>query len=62
MTAGDESDEYINDAKNLSFVSLGAVLRVDASIIGLLETPAPCAFVRSDDGHEFTAVEPPEPE
>jgi hypothetical protein len=43
-------------------VSLGAVLRVDASIIGLLETTAPCAFVRSDRGHEFAAVEPPEPE
>jgi len=62
MTAGDESDEYINDADNLSFVSLGAVLREDASIIGLLETPAPCAFVRSDDGRGFEAVDPPEPE
>ena len=61
MTAGDESDEYIDDADNLSFVSLGAVLREDVSIIGLLETRAPCAFVRSDDGRGFEAVEPPQP-
>jgi hypothetical protein len=62
MMAGDESDEYINDSGNLSFVSLGAVLRVDASIVGLLETPAPCAFVRSSDDDQFEATAPPEPE
>jgi hypothetical protein len=59
MMAGDESDEYINDAAKLSFVSLGAVLREDASIVGLLETPAKCAFIRSDDDDQFVAVEPP---
>jgi len=62
MTAGDESDEYINEPDNLSFVSLGAVLRVDASIVGLLDTPAPCAFVRSGDDDRFEATAPPEPE
>jgi hypothetical protein len=62
MMAGDESDEYINDSANLSFVSLGAVLREDASIVELLETPAPCAFVRSDDGKKFKATDPPESE
>jgi hypothetical protein len=62
MMAGDESDEYINDSDSLSFVSLGAVLRKDASFVGLLETPAPCAFIRSDDDEQFKAIDPPEPE
>jgi hypothetical protein len=58
MMAGDESDEYVNDADKLSYVSLGAVLREDASIVDLLETPAPCAFIRSDVDDQFVAVEP----
>ena len=62
MMVGDESDEYITDADNLSFVSLGAVLREDASIVGLLETSAPCAFIRSDDDDQFKPIDPPEPE
>jgi len=39
-----------------------AVLREDASIVGLLETPAPCAFVRGEDDNQFGAVHPSEPE
>ena len=62
MMAGDESEDYINDSNNLSYVSLGAVLREDASIVGLLETPAPCAFVRGEDDNQFEAVHPSEPE
>lgn len=62
MMAGDEPDEYLGDSDNLSFVSLGAVLRVDSSIVGLLDTPAPCAFTRMGDSDRFEAAEPPEPE
>jgi hypothetical protein len=62
VMAGDESDEYIDNSDNLSFVSLGAVLRVDASIVGMLETPAPCAFVRSGEDDRFEATTPLQPE
>lgn len=62
MTAGDECDDYMNDPNNSSFVALGSVLREDASIVDLLKTPAPCAFVRNNDDGQFDAIEPPEPE
>jgi hypothetical protein len=52
LTANDESDEYMDDPKNIAFVSLGAVLSVDDSFRDLLESPAGSAFIRnSRTGH-----------
>lgn len=50
FTAGDETDEYMDDSNNCSCVSLGAVLRQDDSIISLLELDAGVAFVRDKNG------------
>jgi hypothetical protein len=47
ILAGDESDEYMNDSKNISFVSLGAVLSQDDSMIHLLDARTGAAFRRN---------------
>ncbi|MFC5476288.1 immunity protein Imm33 domain-containing protein [Paraherbaspirillum soli] len=56
ILAGDESDEYMDDAKNIAFVSLGAVLSRDDSILTLLDSAIGAAFERSSDSAEFVAV------
>jgi hypothetical protein len=59
IMAGDESTRYMNDAKNLSFVSLGAVLRCDDSVVNLLEYPVDSAFALNPDTDTFEASLPP---
>lgn len=44
FTANDESDEYMEDSKNLAFVSIGAVLSRDDSFIHLLDSPEGSSF------------------
>lgn len=56
FTAGDETDEYMDDSNNASYVSLGAVLRQDDSILSLLDREAGVAFVRDDKG-EFVELD-----
>ena len=51
ITAGDETDEYMEDSYNLSYVSLGAVLREDDSILSLLEREVGVAFVKDEQGN-----------
>ena len=51
FTAGDETDEYMEDTNNSSYVSLGAVLREDDSYLSLLEREAGVAFARDDEGN-----------
>ncbi|MFD2232152.1 immunity protein Imm33 domain-containing protein [Alkalimarinus sediminis] len=51
FTAGDETDEYMEDSDNSSYVSLGAVLREDDSCVALLDREAGVAFVRDDKGN-----------
>lgn len=51
FTAGDETDEYMEDSDNSSYVSLGAVLREDDSILPLLECEAGVAFVKDENGN-----------
>lgn len=48
FTAGDESDDYMADSDNSSYVSLGAVLARDDSVIHLLDEPAGSAFRRDE--------------
>ncbi len=45
FTANDESDEYMDDPKNVVFVSVGLVLSKDDSFIDLLDAPAGVSFV-----------------
>ncbi len=51
FTTGNETDEYMDNSDNLSFVSLGAVLREDDSCLLLLEREAGVAFVKDDKGN-----------
>jgi hypothetical protein len=60
ILAGDESDDYTNTPTNCAYVSLGAVLSEDDSILELLDTPAPCAFARNPETGLFEAVDPPQ--
>lgn len=48
FTAGDETDEYMQDADSISYVSLGAVLSKDDSILHLLDEPEGSAFMRDE--------------
>lgn len=47
---GDETEEYMNNSDNLSYVSLGAVLREDDSVVKYLENPEGTYFEKSDQG------------
>ena len=51
FTTGNESDEYMDDTANSSFVSLGAVLRVDDSFLKFIEREAGVAFAKDEQGN-----------
>lgn len=55
FTTGTETDEYMDDSDNLSYVSLGAVLRQDDSFVELLERKAGVAFLKNEAG-EFVEL------
>lgn len=59
ITAGDETDDYMDNASNSAYVSLGAVLSKDDSFRDLLATPPPCAFVRNSETGRFEPTDPP---
>ena len=50
FTAGDESNEYMDDPNNAGIYSLNSICNDDPDIIPLLNTPAPCAFERDENG------------
>ena len=50
FTAGDESDEYMDDPNNAGIYGLNTICNDDPDIIPLLNTPAPCAFERDEHG------------
>lgn len=58
FTASDESDEYMDDSKNVAYVSLGAVLNRDDSFRDLLEAPSGSAFIRNPQTGTFVALPP----
>ena len=61
FTAGDESDEYIDDPNNSGIYGLNTICNDDPDIIPLLHTPAPCAFERDENG-VFQQIKDWEPE
>jgi len=56
FTTGIETDEYMDDAGNSSYVSLGAVLREDDSCVALLERESGVAFIKDENG-EFVEID-----
>ena len=50
FTAGDESDEYMDDPNNAGIYKLNTICNDDPDSISLLNTPAPCAFERDENG------------
>ena len=50
FTAGDESDDYMDDPNNAGIYKLNTICNDDPDIIPLLNTPAPCAFERDENG------------
>jgi len=57
FTGGDETQEYMDDASNFSYVSLGAVLNVDDSFVDLLGAPEEAHFARDPHTDRFVAVD-----
>jgi hypothetical protein len=57
IAAGTESDDYMDEPANIFWVSLGAVLREDDSIVELLDEPPGAAFSRNEDDDGFTRLE-----
>ena len=50
FTAGDESEAYMDDPNNAGIYKLNTICNDDSDIISLLNTPAPCAFERDENG------------
>lgn len=55
--AGNESDAYMEDAANFEFVSIGAVLNQDDSVLDLLQEPIGSVFEKDVDSDKFNRVE-----
>lgn len=53
IMVGDESEAYMDDPKNIAYVSLGCVLNGDDSILSLLDAPPGSAFRRDSRGDGF---------
>ncbi len=56
ILAGDETDEYMDNADNIHLVSLGAVLARDDSFIDLLDAPIGSAFEKNENG-DFVLIQ-----
>lgn len=55
--AGIETQEYLDDANNSQFVSLGAILSQDDSIIDLLDAPIGTEFEWNEEKQIFEKIE-----
>lgn len=56
ILAGDETEEYMDEPENTKLVSLGAVLRVDDSIVAILDSPIGAVFQRNVESGKFERV------
>jgi len=57
FTANDESDEYMDDSKNVALVSVGAVLSRDDSFVHLLDSPEGSSFVWNASTQSYVAFD-----
>ncbi len=51
FSTGYETDEYMGNADNISYVSLGAVLSQDDSVLDYLDLPVGSAFIKNVHGN-----------
>ncbi|WP_183581124.1 immunity protein Imm33 domain-containing protein [Mucilaginibacter sp. X5P1] len=52
-----ETQEYVDDSKNLQYIAIGKVLNIDDSFINLLDEPVGSEFVRDDITGTFFKIE-----
>ena len=52
FTAGDESDEYMQNPRNSDIYTLNCLTNYDGNILSILATEAPCAFALGEGGLE----------
>jgi hypothetical protein len=52
-----ETQEYVDDSKNLQYIAIGKVLNIDNSFINLLDEPVGSTYVRDDISGTFFKVE-----
>jgi hypothetical protein len=57
FTANDESDEYMENSNNISFVSVGAVLSRDDSFVHLLDAPEGSSFAWDVNTNSFLPLD-----
>lgn len=57
ITSNTESEEYMDDAENIAYVSLGAVLSRDDSFIDLLDQPVGSGFAWDERVGTFVSLE-----
>ena len=51
--AGDESQEYVDDANNMAIYDVNTICNYDAAIIPFLNKPVGSSFDRLEDSDEF---------
>jgi hypothetical protein len=56
FTAGDESDEYMDDPRHSDIYTLNCIVNYDMDILPILSAEAPCAFARGGRGLERLKV------
>lgn len=57
--AGDETQEYMDDAKNLAFYDVNTIANYDPDIIPLLGSPTGTEFVRDEFTGKFVQIDYP---
>jgi len=59
--AGDESQEYVDDGKNVDLYSVNTIVNYDPEIIPFLNAPIGAAYERDEEDGRFRNAEMPEP-
>ncbi|PQO30172.1 DUF2185 domain-containing protein [Blastopirellula marina] len=57
--AGDETDDYVNDADNLEIYDVNTIANYDRDVLPLLSSPIGSAFAREGDEGQLIAVDSP---
>ncbi len=55
--AGDESDEYVNDPRNISIYDINTIVNYDGAILPYLDAPVGSEFERVESKNEFVLID-----